>query len=291
MSTEPTTHETVRVSDVAIPDDHREVDQETVSRLAESIRANGLLHPIVVRHRKTLSGLGKVTTTGIVLVAGAHRLKATELAGLKDISAIFLKGDDSHARLVAIEENLCRKDLTVLERSDQLAEWMRITKQLEVSGHDVRKPAGGRPEGGNAKLARKWPISGRTEEASRKAMARADKISQLSPAVRAAVKEAHLDDNQSGLLAIAKETTPQAQITKVVQLATPGMVRKATKKAMPKKPLSADDKKYLAGLVTKWNDDHELKRAFIKASPNVREKFIAKIKRDGLRDPAKGWGK
>jgi ParB family chromosome partitioning protein len=165
MSNKRSPHETVRISDVIVPDGHRKVDQETVSRIAESIRANGLLHPIVVRRRKTVSGLGKVITTEIVLVAGAHRLAAAKLAGLKYIPAVFLKGDDSHARLVTIEENLCRKDLTVLERSDQLAEWMRITKQLEVSGHDVRKPEGGRPEGGNAKLARTWPMSGKTEEA------------------------------------------------------------------------------------------------------------------------------
>jgi hypothetical protein len=54
------------------------------------------------------------------------------------------------------------------------------------------------------------------------------------------------------------------------------MAHKATKKAMLKKKLSTSDKKVLASLIEAWND--AVKRAFIKASANVREAFIAKIR-------------
>jgi len=203
-------HQMVRISDITIPDDHREIDLEVVSQLAESIRAKGLLHPIVVRRRKAGIILGKKFEAKIFVVAGAHRLKAAELAGLKKIPAIFLEGDIRHAELIAIEENLLRKDLTALERAVQLVEWAEIAKELEVPGQNVRKPKGGRPKGGTAQLARELPISGKTEEARRKTMERSKKIGELTPEAMTAAKKAGLDNSQSILLEIANETTSQA---------------------------------------------------------------------------------
>ena len=291
MSYKLTPHQMVRISDVTIPDDHREVDQEVVSQLAESIRRNGLLHPIVVRRREAGVFFGKKLEARTLLVAGLQRLKGAELAGLKEIPAIFLEGDAGDARLVTIEENLLRKDLTALERAEELVEWMEIAKELEVSGQNVRKPKGGRPKGGTAKLARDLPISGKTEEARRKTMERSKKISELAPKAKAAAIKAGLDDSQSMLLAAANETTPQAQIKKVAELAarktekggkqqSRGKGKERTKKTTPKKPLSAAEEKVLADLLKKWSEADELKRAFTKASPNVRKQFMAKILQD-----------
>ena len=81
----------VRVSDVIVPNDHRKVNQEIASRIAESIRANGLLHPIVVWRRKVARFFGQGHDTATFLVAGGNRLRAAELVGLKEIPAIFLK--------------------------------------------------------------------------------------------------------------------------------------------------------------------------------------------------------
>ena len=134
-----TPHETVRICDVIVPEDHRKVDHEIVSQIAGSIRANGLWHPIVVRRRKRERVFGKVAKPVIVLVAGAHRLKAAELAGLNEIPCVFLEGDTRGARLVAIEENLFRKDLTALERAEQLALWVKITEEAGGFGQNVQK--------------------------------------------------------------------------------------------------------------------------------------------------------
>ena len=103
----------------------------------------------------------------VFLVAGRNRLRAAELAGLKEIPAMFFKGDRRHARLITIEENLFRKDLAALERAEQYAKWFKIAEHSEVSGQDVRKPKAGRPEGGLAKVARELPIAGKTVEARR----------------------------------------------------------------------------------------------------------------------------
>jgi len=284
-----TPHQMVRISDVTIPGDHREVDQEVVSQLAESIGRNGLLHPIVVRRREAGVFFGKKLEEKILLVAGLQRLKGAELAGLKEIPAIFLEGDAGDARLVTIEENLLRKDLTALERAEELVEWMGIAKELEVSGHNVRNPKGGRPKGGTAKLARDLPISGKTEEARRKTAERSKKIVGLTPKAKAAAIKAGLDDSQSMLLQIANET-PQAQIKKVGELAAritekggnkhsrrKAKTKENTQKGTVKKSLSAAEKKVLADLCKKWDEADKLKRAFIKASPNVRDQFLAKI--------------
>ena len=146
--------------------EHRKVNEEVASRIANSIRANGLWHPIVVR-RENVVAFGEREDPRILLVAGRNRLRAAELAGLKEIPAMFFNGDRRHARLITIEENLFRKDLAVLERAEQYAEWFKIAEHLEVSGQDVRKPKAGRPEGGLSKLARELPIAGKTVEARR----------------------------------------------------------------------------------------------------------------------------
>jgi ParB family chromosome partitioning protein len=193
-------YETVRVSDVVVVDsEHRRVNEEVASRIADSIRANGLLHPIVVRRQKVVGDFGEREDAPILLVAGRNRLRAAELLGLKEIPAIFFKGDRRHARLAAIEENLFRKDLGALERAEHYAAWLRIVEHLEVSGQDVRKPKGGRPEGALSKLARELPISGKTVEARRKTMERSKAIAGIYPNAKEAIKKAKLDNNQKAL--------------------------------------------------------------------------------------------
>ena len=292
MSTEPTTHETVQISNVIVPDDHRKVDQEIVSMIAKSIRTNALLHPIVVQRREIVRALGTVKETQIFLVAGAHRLRAAELAGLKDIPAIFLEGGDRRALLVSIEENLCRKDLTALVRSRQLAQWVKMTEDEEGFGRNVRNPKGGRPGRGISRAARKLPITGKTLSARRKFVERSININRISPEAETKAKAAGLDDDASALLEIAKEA-PEAQVQKASEIA--GRKRasggKRRSRNVAKKPLSAEDQKSLEDLVEAWNNAHELKRAFIKASPNVRERFIANIQQQKSVSPLKNnWG-
>ena len=144
------------------------MNEEAASRIAEFIRARGFFGSIVVRREKVVGDFGEREDARMLLVAGRNRLRAAELLGLKEIPAIFFKGDHRHARLITIEENLFRKDLTALERAEHYAAWFRISKRLEDSGQDVRKRKAGRPEGGLSKLARDLPISGKTVEARRK---------------------------------------------------------------------------------------------------------------------------
>ncbi|MCW6048485.1 ParB/RepB/Spo0J family partition protein, partial [Enterobacter hormaechei subsp. xiangfangensis] len=72
-----------------------------------SIREKGLLQPLVVRPKGE----------GYELVAGERRLRAAEMAGLKEIPVIIRDLTDQEAMEVALVENLQREDLTPLEEA------------------------------------------------------------------------------------------------------------------------------------------------------------------------------
>jgi N6-adenosine-specific RNA methylase IME4/uncharacterized ParB-like nuclease family protein len=94
-----------------LPDRMRRLRPEVVSELAESIRTQGLLQPIVVR-TKPRGGLG------YILIAGWHRLMAVRELKQDSIRASVLDGIDAdQATLAEIDENLIRADLSPAERA------------------------------------------------------------------------------------------------------------------------------------------------------------------------------
>lgn len=84
-------------------------EQEALEELAESIRQNGVMQPIIIR---------KSSAKGYELVAGERRHKATEIAGLDKIPAIVRDLNEEFMIKYAILENLQREDLTPLEEAD-----------------------------------------------------------------------------------------------------------------------------------------------------------------------------
>ncbi len=81
-------------------------NDEEISQLAESIRKNGLLQPILVRRK----GDGMYE-----LIAGERRLRAAKQAGLQKISAVVRNCGDQEAMVLALVENLQRNDLNPME--------------------------------------------------------------------------------------------------------------------------------------------------------------------------------
>jgi ParB family chromosome partitioning protein len=118
----------------------RRIDPAAVERLAESMRANGLLNPITVRGD---------AERGYDLIAGAHRLAAGRLLRLVDIPAIVRDVDDLQAAIIEIDENLIRAELTALERAEHLADRQRLYEQRYPSTKHGGAP--GLPGGGKAK--------------------------------------------------------------------------------------------------------------------------------------------
>lgn len=81
-------------------------DGEAVSGLAESIRAQGLIQPVVVRPR--LEG-------GYELIAGERRWRAAREAGLAAVPAVVREADDRDSLLLGLVENVAREDLSPIE--------------------------------------------------------------------------------------------------------------------------------------------------------------------------------
>jgi ParB family chromosome partitioning protein len=84
-----------------------EISDESVAELAESIRVNGLLQPVVVRK----------APDGFELVSGERRLRASVAAGLPLIPALQRQADDSQMLTLALIENLQRTDLNPIEKA------------------------------------------------------------------------------------------------------------------------------------------------------------------------------
>jgi ParB family chromosome partitioning protein len=81
-------------------------DEDAVSGLAESIRNQGLIQPVVVRPR--LEG-------GYELIAGERRWRASREAGVATVPAVVREADDRDTLLLGLVENVAREDLSPVE--------------------------------------------------------------------------------------------------------------------------------------------------------------------------------
>lgn len=79
---------------------------ETIEELSQSIRANGLIQPLIVR---------KAATKGYQLIAGERRLRAAKMAGLKQVPIVIRRTTDKEALELALIENIQREELNCVE--------------------------------------------------------------------------------------------------------------------------------------------------------------------------------
>ena len=127
---------TLRVEDIR-PNPHQPrqtFDDEGLRELASSIRRYGILQPLTVRS----AGGGKWE-----LVAGERRLRAAKLAGLEKVPCIRREADDRESALLALVENLQRRDLHYLEEAAAIAAYIRQTgiTQEEAAAQLGRSPS------------------------------------------------------------------------------------------------------------------------------------------------------
>ncbi len=83
-------------------------DTEAAAGLAASIKAQGLLQPLVVRPRKE---------GGYELIAGERRLRAAREAGLRTVPALVREADDRESLVLGLVENVAREQLSPLEEA------------------------------------------------------------------------------------------------------------------------------------------------------------------------------
>ena len=85
-------------------------ERESLESLAESIQKHGVLQPIIVRPDQIIDDTYEI-------IAGERRWRAAKLAGLDEIPAVILDGDDLKIAQVSIIENVQREDLNAVEEA------------------------------------------------------------------------------------------------------------------------------------------------------------------------------
>ncbi|MBQ8432617.1 MAG: ParB/RepB/Spo0J family partition protein [Clostridia bacterium] len=103
---------TLRMADVEPRSDQprKTFGHESLEQLADSIGQFGVLQPIIVRENALLQGSYEI-------IAGERRWRAAKMAGLSEIPAIVLDGDDLKTAQVAVIENVQREDLNPVEEA------------------------------------------------------------------------------------------------------------------------------------------------------------------------------
>ncbi len=123
------------------------MDEEALQELAASIRAQGVLQPVVVR---PMSGTGRYE-----LVAGERRWRAAQLAGLQDIPAVIRDVPDQAAMAIALIENIQRENLNPVEEAHALH---RLIDEFDMT-HQQAADAVGRSRAAVSNLLRLLDLS------------------------------------------------------------------------------------------------------------------------------------
>ena len=107
-----------------------DMDQASLEELAQSIKAQGVMQPIVVR---------LVAKNTYEIIAGERRWRASKLAGLKTIPALVRDVSDEAAIAMALIENIQREDLNPIEEAVAL---QRLQKEFELTQQEVANAVG-----------------------------------------------------------------------------------------------------------------------------------------------------
>jgi ParB family chromosome partitioning protein len=185
---------------------------EALRELADSIREQGIVQPLIVRERDN----------HLELIAGERRWRAAQLLGLQEVPVILREADDRAVLELALIENLQRENLNPIEEAQgysQLIERFRLTQE------DVALKVG----------------------KSRAVVANALRLLKLAPALQSAIRAGRLSVGHAKvILGLANEQQQQLAADRVIREGlnvrqTEGLVAKwqARREAAPKPDASA----------------------------------------------------
>lgn len=175
---------------------YRHLDSTKVKQLAESIELFGMRHPITISEDK-------------VIISGNHRVAAMKTLGKKTIRAEVLPVSGVMARILMIEENLIRADLTLMEQSEHLAERNRLLLELgerTADGQHVTprgKGARGSAEDRSTVKSTK-DFADEMGIATRTLQERMQIANAIDQAARDKLRDTEISDNKSELIRLAK---------------------------------------------------------------------------------------
>ena len=130
----PEAKTTIKISRITPRGDQprKSFDDNALQVLADSIREHGVIQPIVVRE------LG-VLDDNYEIIAGERRWRAAKMAGLDEIPAVIMTGDELKVAEVALIENVQRKDLNPIEEA---MAYKTLIERFGLKQEEVAQQAG-----------------------------------------------------------------------------------------------------------------------------------------------------
>jgi ParB family transcriptional regulator, chromosome partitioning protein len=168
------------------------MDERSLAELAQSIRSQGLLQPVVVR---PVDG-------GYELVAGERRWRAAQMAGLEQIPAIVREVPDEAALVMALIENVQREDLNPIEEAAAVE---RLIDEFKMT-HEQAADAVGRSRSATSNLLRLLKLAkpvqemlmrGALEMGHARALLALDGARQIELATRVAARGLSVRDTEA----------------------------------------------------------------------------------------------
>src|SRR5918996_3441513 len=108
------------------------IDQDYLSELEDSIRGLGIIQPLIVRPIPSQEGQYEI-------IVGEMRFRAAQKAGLTEVPVIIRDADDRLAAIIALVENLQRKDLNPIEQAQGIN---RLMDEFGLTQKEVAKVLG-----------------------------------------------------------------------------------------------------------------------------------------------------
>ena len=177
-------------------------DDEALMELSQSIRENGLIHPITVRQEKD----------GYEIVVGERRYRAMKIAGMIEIPVIVIDADEVQMAEMALVENIQRENLSAIEEANA---YVQIMKTTGISQSQLALKLG----------------------KSQSSIANKIRLLQLDEEVQQAVTARRITERHArALLALPKEKQEQAMETIVKKGLTVAQSEKMIRKEASPKP-------------------------------------------------------
>lgn len=155
------------------------MDQSSLEELAESIKEQGLISPILVR---------PISKTKYEIIAGERRFRASKLAGLKKVPVLIRKISDEKALAWALIENIQRENLNPLEEAMGIH---RLISEFSMT-HEAASQAIGRSRTATSNLLRLLNLAKPVQDflmANKISMGHARALLPLEPAMQVAVAQ------------------------------------------------------------------------------------------------------
>ncbi|MBK6293279.1 MAG: ParB/RepB/Spo0J family partition protein [Rhodoferax sp.] len=183
------------------------MDEGALYELAESIKAQGIMQPILVRQLKDGANQGKYE-----IIAGERRFRAARLAGLDSVPVLVRDVPNEAAAAMALIENIQREDLNPLEEAQGL---QRLIKEFGLT-HEQAAQAVGRSRSAASNLLRLLNLAepvqtmlmaGDLDMGHARALLALDRASQITAGSQIAAKKMSVREAESLVKKLSAEFT------------------------------------------------------------------------------------